>query len=190
MKKIIYLLFASVIGLGVHAQTSSNANVDTTQLRAGIMYVNKQVASLSEMGVESKGDSLIVSEEVMKLLKDEHYRKSVYPAEYKWTDAMILFKNMELKRAFWHLINLYDTDKDNRKLIISVFCAYDTAIVMDKALMNTFYTYALSDPRVCRITNDKPDIFRPDLLEQWARNLKEILAYISYYREQINTAKK
>ena len=190
MKKIITLLFVFAISLHSYSQSEVVAKPDTAKVIAAISYVNKQLSELSKVGVESKNDSLIASEEVMKLLKDDKYRKSVYPDKYEWKDAVALFRNMEFKRAFWHLINLYDTDKEKRSLIIGLFCAYDSVMLMDKVLLNTFYTYALPDPRVCRITDNKPEIYRPDLLEQWLRNTKEILGYIDTYREQKNKIKK
>jgi len=44
------------------------------------------------------------------MLKDSVYRKSVYPEVYTWPAAVGLMNRMELKKAFWYLINLYETD--------------------------------------------------------------------------------
>ena len=190
MKRITNLLFALAICLHSFGQNEPIAKTDTEKAITAVSYVNKQLSELSTIGLESRNDSLIASEEVMKLLKDDTYRRSIYPEKYEWKDAVALFRNMEFKRAFWHLINLYDTDKEKRDLIVGVFCAYDSVMVMDKVLLNTFYTYALPDPRVCRITNNKPEIYRPDLLEQWLRNMKEILGYVEAYREHKDKIKK
>ena len=127
MKKIITLLFVLAISLYSYSQSEVTANADTARVMAVISYVNKQISELSKIGIEAKNDSLMASEEVMKLLKDDKYRKSVYPAKYEWNDALALFRNMELKRGFWHLINLYDTDKEKRNLIVGFLCAYDKA---------------------------------------------------------------
>jgi hypothetical protein len=90
---------------------------------------------------------------------------------------------MELKKAFWQMINLYQDDTSRRNLVVGSFILYDSLMDMDKVLLNTFYTYAFADPAVCRIKNGKPDIFRPDLLEKKLRITREIIGYIWYYRK-------
>ena len=54
----------------------------------------------------------------------------------------------------------------------------------NKILLSTFYTYAFADPGVSRVRNNKPDIFRPDILERKLASLKEIIRHIWYYRDQ------
>lgn len=140
--------------------------------------------SMYSMGVETKNDSFYIKEEAIRLFKDSVYRKIAYPERYEWTNAVGLLKKMELKTAFWHLINLYRQDTANRSPVVSVLLAYDSVMQMDKILVSTFYTYAFADPRVSRIVNNKPDIFRPDLLEEGLKAVKEIVGYLWYYRQR------
>ena len=76
------------------------------------------------------------------------------------------------------MLNLYQTDTVNRNMVVGTFILYDSLMDMDKIILNTFYTYAFTDPQSCRINNNKPDIFRPDILEQKLRITKEIVGYI------------
>jgi len=120
------------------------------------------------------------------MLKDSVYRKSVYPEVYTWPAAVGLMNRMELKKAFWYLINLYETDTAHRNIIVGTFLLYDSLVDMDKILLNTFYTYGLTDPRYCRIKNNKPDIFRPDIMEKKLRTTKEIVGYVWANRQRKN----
>jgi hypothetical protein len=72
---------------------------------------------------------------------------------------------MDLKKAFWHIINLYRTDTLHKELALQTFVVYDSLVDMQKILINTFYTYALTDPEVCVFKNGKPEIVHPDILE-------------------------
>ena len=128
--------------------------------------VLKLIKMLYEKGVDSRKDSLYVKEEVIRMMKDSSYRKTIYPEEYNWQNVVKLLKKMELKKAFWHMINLYETDTVHRKIILGTFLLYDSLMEMDKILLSSYYTCAFTDPKVYRIKNNKPDIYRPDLLEK------------------------
>lgn len=168
----------------VTAVGQSPAAINTKNLETGEKYWGDWFRKLQSMGVETRNDSLIIREEVIKLFADSLYRKSVYPGQYTWTEAVHLLREMELKKAFWHLLNLYETDSANRSYILGTFVAYDSLMSMDKILLSTFYTYAFADPRISRVKNNKPDIFRPDLLEQGLARLKDIITQVWYYREK------
>jgi hypothetical protein len=144
----------------------------------------KWLQELFEMGIEQGKDSIYINEEVIRLVKDPAYRNSIYPDHYDWRSVTSLLEKMELKKAFWHLINIYNTDSTSRPMVIGTFLLYDSLLQMDKMLINTYYTYAFTDPRVCRIHNNKPDIFRPDLLEQHLNITKEIIYNIQFYRQR------
>ncbi len=150
--------------------------VDTS--KASVEYWQNWMADLNDMGVEKREDSFFVKKEVLKLMKDENYRKTVYPKQYSWPAVVNLMSQMELKRAFWQLINLYQTDIKNRNIVIGTVFKYDSLMPMDKILLSTYYTYAFTDPEVYRITKNKPDIYRPDILEKKLRTTKEIVGYI------------
>jgi hypothetical protein len=156
--------------------------MDTAQ--ETVKYLNARMSDLFEAGVETKNDSLIIKEEVFRLLRDSQYRKAVYPEKYEWPSAIMLMKAMELKKAFWHFINLYHSIPASRDLIITTVVMYDSIMPMDKIILNSFYTYSFADPRICRLKNDKPDIFRPDLLQELLAITNEIVDNIVYYRRK------
>jgi hypothetical protein len=188
MKKLS-LVFITVTGwLAGFSQSSLPMRIDTT--RESVAYWNKWTGNLYDPGVDTRKDSFFVKEEVVKLLKDSSYRKQVYPAIYDWTATADLFKKMELKKAFWQMINLYQADTKNKELVLTILARYDSLMEMDKILVSTFYTYAFADPRVCRIVNGKPEIYRPDLLEKGLRTTKEITGYLWACREKRAGQKK
>jgi hypothetical protein len=176
---IITMAMMSVTALG-----QSPAVFNNKQNAAAEKYWSGWFNDLQSMGVETKNDSMIVRQEVIKLFTDTLYRNTVYPSEYTWQEAINLLREMELKRAFWHLLNLYETDSANRSYILGTFVAYDSLMSMDKILLSTYYTYAFADPRVSRVKNHKPDIFRPDLLEKGLSRVKDIIAQVWYYRDR------
>jgi len=177
MKKQL-LLVALIVAMYANGfgQVNTVVKVDTT--RVSIEHWQRWMNDMNEMGVDKKNDSFFVKEEVVKLLKDSAYRMSVYPVAYNWPAAVDFLNRMELKKAFWQLINLYQEDTAHRNIVIGTFVLYDSVVDMDKMLLNTFYTYAFTDPQVCRIKNNKPDIFRPDILEKKLKMTKEIISYI------------
>lgn len=185
--KILFIVVMAV--LAVAAQGQPPAANHSKDLATGEKFWGKWLNDLHEMGVETRNDSLIIHREVMKLFADTAYRKDVYPAQYSWPQAVELLRTLELKKAFWHMLNLYETDAGNRSYVLGTFVAYDSLMKMDKILLSTFYTYAFADPRVSRVKNNKPDIFRPDILERKLASLKEIITQIWYYRDQ-KTGKK
>jgi hypothetical protein len=170
--------------MSVVANGQPPAAMNTKNIEAGEKYWNGFFNNLSSMGVETRNDSLIVKQEVVKLFTDSLYRKSVYPAQYTWQEAILLLREMDLKKAFWYMLNLYETDTAHRSFVLGTFVAYDSLMSMDKILLSTYYTYAFADPRVSRIKDNKPDIFRPDLLEHGLMRLKDIIAQVWYYRER------
>lgn len=139
---------------------------------------------LGSKGLDIAGDSIFISKEFQKTLKDSSYRASIYPEQYDWPKATMLLKELELKKAFWHMINLYPKNEVNKELVIRTMLAYDKLLSMDEVLVNTFYTYCFMDPQISEIINDVPEIKRPDILEAKLRDTREIVAYIYSYRIQ------
>lgn len=180
------LLFTVLVGLclSANAQLQLPQRIDTSA--ASIAYWKDWMQNLQTMGARQQKDSFVIEAEVLKLMKDEGYRNSIYPAVYNWTSAVDLLKKMELKKAFWHLINLYADNKNEkeRQLVLGTFFMYDSVMEMDKILVSTYYTYAFTDPRVYRVTNNKPQFFRPDLLEKNLALTKKLCEYIWHYRKQ------
>jgi hypothetical protein len=182
MIRFFILSMTVFLWLGPSARSQGPVPVDTS--RRSVEYWQHWLADLTTHGVEKKKDSFFVREEVVRLLRDSQYRQSVYPAVYTWPAVTSLLDRMELKTAFWHLINLYDSDTARRQLVLGTVALYDSVIDMDKVLLSTYYTYAFADPRVCRLAGGKPDIYRPDLLEKTLRTTREIIGYLWMYRKE------
>ncbi|MDB5198495.1 MAG: hypothetical protein JWO92_458 [Chitinophagaceae bacterium] len=169
------------IGLLSFAQTNTS-KYDTSN--AAVKFLKNWEKDFLDVGMSIEKDSFRLNDEAKKLILDSQYRQSTYPAAYNWPRALELMKNMELKKAFWHLINLYRTDTAHKILVLQTFAAYDSLVDMEKILINSFYTYALTDPEVCVFKNGKPDIRHPDILEKKFADVKEITAFIVDYRSR------
>lgn len=188
MKCILWI--AGILLLSAHVSSGQAATqlppLDTTA--RSVAYWQNWLNELNEQGVERKNDSLYVRQEVVKLMRDSEYRKSVYPEVYNWENTVAFMKAMELKKAFWQMINLYQTDTARRNIVVGTFLLYDSLVDMDKILLSTFYTYAFADPEVSRLRNNKPEIFRPDILERKLRTTRELVNYVWLNRK--NKAEK
>jgi len=145
---------------------------------------------LQEKGIEQKGDSIVVSEEYLKVLNNENYRKIVYPKKYSWEIVTALIRLKQLKIVFWHLINLYHLKKENKEKVLQSMIMYDRAFPMDVMLTASFNTYIYLDPEVSVIKNGDSEITRPDILEEKLRGLNEIINYIQTFKEQQKKDKK
>lgn len=180
--KTLFPLFMALYSVAALGQPP--AAINKAQLQFSEKIWSNWFSNLESMGVEAKNDSLIIREEVIKLFTDSQVRQSAYPAQYTWPQTITLLKKMELKKAFWHMLNLYEADSLNRSYVLGTFVTYDSVMNMEKVLVSTYYTYAFADPRVSRLKNNKPDIYRPDKLEQGVNQLKEIIRQIFFYRQK------
>ena len=86
-------------------------------------------------------------------------------------------------------MNLYQTDTAHKELILQTFVAYDRVVDMEKILVNSFYTYALTDPRICSFQNGKPEIKHPDVLETNFGTVKEIISIVKQNRKPVSDKK-
>lgn len=134
---------------------------------------------LLEYGIRKENDTLVVSAEVQNILANPKLMEIVFPEKYSLEAVSVLLKKMELKKAFWYLINLYPEDKDRAMAII---LKYDRILPMDHVLMSTFYTFSMIDTSVSSIKNGTPTILRPDLVESKLSHVKEMIQYVLYYR--------
>jgi hypothetical protein len=134
--------------------------------------------------VQLSGDSIEINEESDRILRDEDYRKNLYPKEYTWPEAIELLKKQELKKAFWYLLNLYLINDQNKELVIKSMLTYDNLFKMDKVMVNTFYAYGLLDPEIGAIVDGQSEITAPHILERKLNALKEILFFIDKYRAE------
>ena len=177
---IFYILISSP--LYVHSQHEKVYNLsDSADLVEFISELDrieienkKWLNTLTSKGVTSKNEEIVFDEEAIKLLKDKSYREKVY-REYTLYDVGLSFSEMDIKKAFWQIINIYPQKKDT--LIQYVF-AFDEILPVDEILLESFYTYAFFDPNITKLDNGKPDVYRTDIFEEYFRRTKEIIIVI------------
>ena len=177
---IFYILISSP--LYVHSQHEKVYNLsDSADLVEFISELDrieienkKWLNTLTSKGVTSKNEEIVFDEEAIKLLQDKSYREKVY-REYTLYDVGLSFSEMDIKKAFWQIINIYPQKKDT--LIKYVF-AFDEILPVDEILLASFYTYAFFDPNITKLDNGKPDVYRPDIFEEYFRRTKEIIFVI------------
>jgi len=187
--RIVLVFLAIFFGLLADGQQPTAViPIDTS--KESREYWNNWAKDLIEVSIEQKKDSLYVKKEVLLAFSDSSLRKMVFPDKYDWPATLELLQHMELKKAFWHLINLYITDSTSRSRVMGIFILYDSVLEMDKVLVNVFYTYAYADPRISKMIEGKPQITRPDLLEKHLAMNKEIINYIWYNRKNKLTPTK
>ena len=160
---IRYLIFYILISspLYVHSQDEKVYNLsDSADLIEFISELDrieienkKWLNTLTSKGVTSKNGEIVFDEEAIKLLKDKSYREKVY-REYTLYDVGLSFSEMDIKKAFWQIINIYPQKKDT--LIKYVF-AFDEILPVDEIMLASFYTYAFFDPNITKLDNGKPD---------------------------------
>jgi len=181
---IFYILISSP--LYVHSQHEKVYNLsDSADLVEFISELDrieienkKWLNTLTSKGVTSKNEEIVFDEEAIKLLQDKSYREKVY-REYTLYDVGLSFSEMDIKKAFWQIINIYPQKKDT--LIQYVF-AFDEILPVDEILLASFYTYAFFDPNITKLDNGKPDVYRPDIFEEYFRRTKEIIFIIDNLR--------
>ena len=181
---IFYILISSPLYL--HSQDEKVYNLsDSADLIEFISELDrieienkKWLNTLTSKGVTSKNGEIVFDEEAIKLLKDKSYREKVY-REYTLYDVGLSFSEMDIKKAFWQIINIYPQKKDT--LIKYVF-AFDEILPVDEIMLASFYTYAFFDPNITKLDNGKPDVYRPDIFEEYFRRTKEIVFVIDNLR--------
>lgn len=89
------------------------------------METLESLNGLTEKGLEMKGDSLVVSDEVLRLMSDSVYRSQVYPEIYIWEEAINFMSTMKLKPAFWFFINLYSESDSSKEAGLNAVISYD-----------------------------------------------------------------
>jgi len=135
--------------------------------------------NLTEKGVSSGEKEIYFSEEAIKLLNDSIFRDNIYKKEYTLYDVGISLSNLDIKLAFWQMINIYPEKKDT---LIKYIYAYDKILPVDEIVLASFYTYAFFDPKITRLDKGKPEVYRPDIFEDYFRRTKEIIYYLNFAR--------
>jgi hypothetical protein len=162
-----------IISIDAKAQTVNDASNKTEWLK-----------ELYEEGISKNGDSIRISDEVIKLYNNSSYRDLLYPTSYDWPSTLGFMQKNELKKAFWFLINLYDQKEENKPLVLKALVAYNASLDMNKILTNTFYTYCYADPLVSKIVDNSPEIHSPHILEAKLMILKELLFFLDKYKTE------
>ena len=139
--------------------------------------------NLTEKGVSSGEKEIFFSDEAIKLLNDSSYRTEIYKDNYSLYDVGISLSNMDIKLAFWQMINIYPQNKDT---LIKYIYAYDKILPVDEIVLSSFYTYAFFDPKITNLNSGKPEVYRPDIFEEYFRRTKEIVYYLNYLRRENN----
>jgi len=139
--------------------------------------------NLTEKGVSSGEKEIYFSEEAIKLLNDSIFRDNIYKKEYTLYDVGISLSNLDIKLAFWQMINIYPEKKDT---LIKYIYAYDKILPVDEIVLASFYTYAFFDPKITRLDKGKPEVYRPDIFEDYFRRTKEIIYYLNFLRANEN----
>ena len=177
MRKLL-IVFICCLPLVLFGQTQEITNKQNEETPPSWL------TDLAQKGYEINEDSLIVSNEFRKILRDSSYRAILYPETYTWTQATRFIDAKQLKQAFWYFINLYPENETNKKIVVRSILAYEKLFKMDEVIVNAFYTYSFMDPEVSEIIDGKPEITRPDIMESKLRDVKEIVEYIHIYRKQ------
>ncbi len=176
MKHIILLLLVFTFSATGFSQDSATE----------IVQVNKEndtewkqwMDNLYEIGIIIQDDSMIISDEAKRIASDSEMRKIIFPETYQWPEAQYLLKKMYVKTGLWYLINLYPQSEENKKAVLQYVISLDGSIDVEKALLGSFYTYIFFDPQASTMKNGKPDITRPDILENKLAVLREIANYV------------
>tara|TARA_R100000935_G_C2836699_1_gene168518 strand:- start:1849 stop:2442 length:594 start_codon:yes stop_codon:yes gene_type:complete len=190
-KPLSLLLLLFLMGTLVYSQPTVSENSTITEAQLKEMMANEEVLNEWLVKVQTPGvivneNKMIFSDEAQKLAQDEAYRESVYKDVYSLADVKESIEKFEIQKAFWRMINLYPNDK---QLMLQFIYAYDPIVPADKLVTASFYTYAFFDPRITKIVDGKPDVYRPDLFEEYFRITKEIVQYVAMLREKEKATK-
>ncbi|NOR28248.1 MAG: hypothetical protein GQ540_06940 [Lutibacter sp.] len=151
--------------------------------------IKKWIDDLQTPGVViTDGNQMTFSKEALRLINEPNYLDEVYKDTYTFVDIKESLMKGEYIKAIWKMLTIYPENKEN---VLKYIYAFDKVIPSDKLVVNAFYTYAFFDPKITTIENGKPNIYRPDVFEDYLRRTKEIVAYITYFRAQeVNDVKK
>ena len=156
--------------------------------QAKMLYENEKkikewLDELKKPGVtlNPSSDQMTFNKEALRLIDDPSYRNEVYKDVYTYDDVKVSLANGKYIKAIWQLITIYPENKEH---VVKYIYAFDKVIPSDKLVVNAFYTYAFFDPKITTIENGKPNIYRPDIFEEYLRRTKEIVAYVAYFRNE------
>ncbi len=173
--KALFALIVTVLCLtGIHAQQQVATDSAKTEEAA-----RKWLANQYDQGVMVTEDSILITAEVQGILASEKLQQILYPETYTWEVAVALLERMEIKKAFWYFINLYPEHQD---LVMKSVLHYEHLFEVDHVLLAAYYTFAFADPGVCTVTDGKPVVTRPDIVEEKLYTVKEMIQKVAQYR--------
>lgn len=182
MKNILTILTCCISILSFSQESKKSIDTSSSVKITDVKWLE----NLGEKGIDMSNDSLLISDEFQKIIKDDKFKSTLFPKTYTWEQTITFIKNRKLKEAFWFFINLYPLNEVNKTTVIRSILAYSKLFKMEDVLVNTFYTYSFLDPEISVIKNGIPEIVRPDILEEKLRNVKEIVRHIQNYRKEQN----
>ncbi len=178
---IIVLLISSVQGVyGQDKRITLDSAQYNTLAKVDSLY-RDWYQKTTKPGIKYDSTSFTFDEEVKRIIADPVYRYTVFKKTYTWEDVKFSLKKTDLRLAFWQMLNLYPK---NKKQVLKYIIAYDKAVPADEIISSSYYTYAILDPRITKITSGKPDLRRPDILEDMFKDMNDIIDAIHAYREQ------
>ena len=121
MLKLTLMLICLQSALISFSQSAAKTVSSKDSTNPAFKFIKEWEKNFFDEGFSIEKDSFRISDESKKLLLDSEYRKSVYPIKYNWPQAIQLMNKMELKKAFWHLINIYRTEPEQRQLVMQTF---------------------------------------------------------------------
>lgn len=187
---IIAILFTFCLGSTSMAQDKAEevalTEVDVNHLLEKEKEAAEWLKALRTPGVKVTDSSMVFSKEAQRLLKDEAYRQEVYKDVYTFNDVKRSLSLGEYQKGFWQMLNLYPDHKED---VVRFIYAYDNAFPTDEVVVASFYTYGFFDPRITKLDGDKPNVYRPDIFEEYLRRTREIVSYILVYRKEAQKAK-
>lgn len=184
-KSLVGTILCAFLPFFAIAQNEVKQPLDNATLLKQEAAAKNWVDNMYSVGVEIKGDSVHFNDEARLIVADSNYRKIIYPDVYSWNMVQALMQRKMFKPMFWHLINLYYADPQNKELVLKMIVPFDQIFEMEKILTATFYTYSAFDPQVFSIENGKTkEVLRPDIAEHKLMATKAIVDQIYAQRNQ------
>ena len=147
------------------------------------VWINAQI----EPGVKFDSNKFYLDTEVKAIIQDPEYAAWIYQTPHtlvQFRDALSI-KNLRL--AFWISVRIY---REQRPVILPILVAYDELIEVDKVLKAGFQTYSFLDPRITKIENGKPEVHRPDILDEDMQQTNLVIADVMDERQKRKAAQK
>lgn len=187
---VVVITTAVVLLIGVNANANAQEKritLDSTQYAALIRVdslARQWYKKNTQPGIKYDTTSFTFDEEARRIISDPVYRHSIFKNPYTWKHVKFSLEKNNLKLAFWQMLNLYPKNKHQ---VMKFILAYDKLIPTDEVVTSAYYTYAILDPRITTITSGKPDLKRPDILEEIFHDMNEVVEKIISYREATKT---